>query len=372
MNRNSFGVLVLLLALPALGGEDKSPSLQQQYDALAKESQQERGEHTRRYREAKTVEDRQKATKEHEARTSRIATGYLALLEKAPKDRLAIDALSGVLALDGAVQEKKKAAALLLREYLKSDKIDPVCRSLALKCDEASVTLLRTLLAKSPHQRIRAEASFALAKMLNEQLTIAKEIKQDPEHTELLELFAGKEAIEELRNKDVDALERAVEKTWSEFAEKHSADIPEDRLRIACAWLSYSSTNEIETALRSLEKDKRRAVRGIACLTLGHVLKRRADTMAEMGDKAAVRVRNESAETLGRAADKYGDVKIMWHETNVGGLVGEKAKHELYELRHLSIGMKAPEIDGADQDGKRFKLSDYKGKVVLLDFWSQH
>jgi cytochrome oxidase Cu insertion factor (SCO1/SenC/PrrC family) len=25
-----------------------------------------------------------------------------------------------------------------------------------------------------------------------------------------------------------------------------------------------------------------------------------------------------------------------------------------------------------DQDGKKFKLSDYKGKVVLLDFWSQH
>jgi peroxiredoxin len=34
--------------------------------------------------------------------------------------------------------------------------------------------------------------------------------------------------------------------------------------------------------------------------------------------------------------------------------------------------MKTPEIDGEDQDGKQFKLSDYKGKVVLLDFWSQH
>jgi cytochrome oxidase Cu insertion factor (SCO1/SenC/PrrC family) len=30
----------------------------------------------------------------------------------------------------------------------------------------------------------------------------------------------------------------------------------------------------------------------------------------------------------------------------------------------------APEISGIDADGKRFQLSDYRGKVVLLDFWA--
>jgi cytochrome oxidase Cu insertion factor (SCO1/SenC/PrrC family) len=34
-----------------------------------------------------------------------------------------------------------------------------------------------------------------------------------------------------------------------------------------------------------------------------------------------------------------------------------------------TVGKKAPPIVGPDQDGKKFKLSDYKGKVVLLDFW---
>jgi hypothetical protein len=33
------------------------------------------------------------------------------------------------------------------------------------------------------------------------------------------------------------------------------------------------------------------------------------------------------------------------------------------------VGMTAKEIEGEDIDGKRFKLSDYRGKVVLLDFW---
>ena len=27
------------------------------------------------------------------------------------------------------------------------------------------------------------------------------------------------------------------------------------------------------------------------------------------------------------------------------------------------------EITGEDLDGKEFKITDYKGKVVLLDFW---
>ena len=30
----------------------------------------------------------------------------------------------------------------------------------------------------------------------------------------------------------------------------------------------------------------------------------------------------------------------------------------------------APEIVGTDQDGKQLKLSDYRGKVVMLDFWA--
>ncbi len=29
----------------------------------------------------------------------------------------------------------------------------------------------------------------------------------------------------------------------------------------------------------------------------------------------------------------------------------------------------APEITGEDVNGKEFKLSDYRGKVVVLDFW---
>ncbi len=34
-----------------------------------------------------------------------------------------------------------------------------------------------------------------------------------------------------------------------------------------------------------------------------------------------------------------------------------------------TVGKPAPEIEGEDIEGNSFKLSDYRGKVVVLDFW---
>jgi len=49
--------------------------------------------------------------------------------------------------------------------------------------------------------------------------------------------------------------------------------------------------------------------------------------------------------------------------------VKDYAEGALFEMRHLTVGKQAPDVEGEDLDGKRFKLSDYRGKVVLLDFW---
>lgn len=40
--------------------------------------------------------------------------------------------------------------------------------------------------------------------------------------------------------------------------------------------------------------------------------------------------------------------------------------------RAPQVGQPAPEIDGVDLDGQRFRLSDYRGKVVMLDFWKTY
>jgi hypothetical protein len=45
------------------------------------------------------------------------------------------------------------------------------------------------------------------------------------------------------------------------------------------------------------------------------------------------------------------------------------AARTIYTIEHLKIGEVAPEIEAPDLDGVNFKLSDYRGKVVMLDFW---
>jgi RNA polymerase sigma factor (sigma-70 family) len=49
--------------------------------------------------------------------------------------------------------------------------------------------------------------------------------------------------------------------------------------------------------------------------------------------------------------------------------LAEVARGRLDEMQNLIEGKPAPEIDGVDFDGKPLKLSDYRGKVVVLVFW---
>jgi hypothetical protein len=69
-----------------------------------------------------------------------------------------------------------------------------------------------------------------------------------------------------------------------------------------------------------------------------------------------------------RTIEKYGDLKVPQYDSTAG----EQAKTELFEVRYLAVGKEAPDMEGADQDGKQFKLSDYRGKVVLVYFWSEY
>lgn len=52
-----------------------------------------------------------------------------------------------------------------------------------------------------------------------------------------------------------------------------------------------------------------------------------------------------------------------------GRKVAAVMKATLEAKEKLAIGNQAPEIIGKDVDGKEMKLSDYRGKVVVLDFW---
>jgi hypothetical protein len=167
-----------------------------------------------------------------------------------------------------------------------------------------------------------------------------------------------------------------------------------DKLGPVCQQVVFGFHKSHETFLRAvLERNPHREVQGLACLSLAQFLNdrlHRLDVLRDQDrpdlaeryhrvfgkgylkelqrqDRAAAA--QEAERLFARAATKYGDVKIPVTYYGSGGTVGEKARAELFQIRHLAVGKVAPDIEGEDQDGKRFKLSDYRGKVVLLDFW---
>ena len=70
---------------------------------------------------------------------------------------------------------------------------------------------------------------------------------------------------------------------------------------------------------------------------------------------------------LDRLDARYGDETLTRTDKKT---YAEAVEHRRFELEHLTVGKVAQEIDGADLDGVNFKLSDYRGKVVLIDFWA--
>ncbi len=52
-----------------------------------------------------------------------------------------------------------------------------------------------------------------------------------------------------------------------------------------------------------------------------------------------------------------------------GRRFGDVVEGKLRQMNDLVVGKVAPEIEGKDLDGAPFKLSDYRGKIVVLDFW---
>lgn len=104
-------------------------------------------------------------------------------------------------------------------------------------------------------------------------------------------------------------------------------------------------------------------IRGLACLALGCRL---ADSpgaaLLELPVKEDSRA-SEARSLLKEARDKYGSIEYR------EGKVSALASAQLYELDYLMPGKKAPEIEGEDVNGKKLKLSSYKGKVILLSYF---
>ena len=73
--------------------------------------------------------------------------------------------------------------------------------------------------------------------------------------------------------------------------------------------------------------------------------------------------RAEAERLLARIEAAYGTADFIGMK---GTEFAAGARHEITQLR---VGAVAPDFEALDEAGTRFKLSDYRGQVVLLDFW---
>jgi hypothetical protein len=115
-------------------------------------------------------------------------------------------------------------------------------------------------------------------------------------------------------------------------------------------YLQYGFTPAKAKLARAMVKSPDRTVRGRACYVVAVALR----------------------EKDGKEADKFRDLVLKEYAdvTNEGGAtLADAVNAPQFEKDRLVIGKAVPEIEGQDIDGRRFKLSDYRGKVVLLDFW---
>jgi thiol-disulfide isomerase/thioredoxin len=154
-----------------------------------------------------------------------------------------------------------------------------------------------------------------------------------------------------------------------ELLREHHAANP--KIGLVCAAVGrnwdWSHKPTLDLLRLVMEKNPDRTARGLAAFALARLTKQQASAESA-GNKTAF---GEAEQLLETVIQKYGD--CVDPRTSGDGkprLLGKEAERELFELRHLSIGRVAPELEGEDLDGQKIKLSDYRGKVLVLSFWA--
>ncbi len=205
-------------------------------------------------------------------------------------------------------------------------------------------------------------------------------------------------------------ISKVREQAIEQVIERHLAN-PD--IAIVFTGLQYGAPSpKGETLLRAaLSRSPQRAVRAAACYELAGFLRFKAKVPGELKalrerpgpDDPAVRTalesslrilerfagvdaakaRMEAEQLLERVGREFADVPQAQFLADGPGHVqlarynsrdaktktyGALADAALFELRNLAVGRPAPDIEGEDVDGQRFRLSDYHGKVVVLTF----
>jgi thiol-disulfide isomerase/thioredoxin len=113
------------------------------------------------------------------------------------------------------------------------------------------------------------------------------------------------------------------------------------------------------------EKSTDKEVKGVSLYYLGAIAAEQADD--EDDEKKLDELIAKATEYFEKAAKQAPDAKVG--ETTIAKEVATQLDG-FKAIKNLAVGKTAPEVEGFDLAGKKIKLSNYKGKVVLVDIWA--
>ncbi len=180
-------------------------------------------------------------------------------------------------------------------------------------------------------------------------LALMKEYPKDPVALDALSWLLRQGAYSPEANQAVDAAIR----DW----------IDDPRLKRMCGPTHYSNPATDRLLRAAIEKSPHREVQGFAHYYLARSLKKNADQLADHPAAEREPFEKEADQLLQKVIDRYADLKNF-------STLGEEAEQLRFELQHLGIGKTLPDVDGEDLDGKKLKMSDFRGKVTLVVFWA--
>ena len=316
--------LGLLPTSMMLAQEDKPPpnktepakepqSAKDEFSAIQKEWQKQQMDFRKKYQEAKP-EDRQQLFQTEYPKAAPLAVRCLKLAEKWPEASEAVDALFWALANDSTPENQAKAVKMLKANWLEKASLDELNKKLARNYYLNSSDMHSAVLAKVENATGDANAVSVL-------LWLNRQGQMNPGST------VAKRSTELLLTKFIDS------KELGQFV----MSLGESR-----------DAKSVETLRTILDKNPHDDVKASACVALAKQLGKKEENQAE------------AEKLLERAINEFPDA---------GKNTKATAKGELNELKFLGIGKVIPDVQGNDTDDKEFKISDYRGKVVLLDFW---
>jgi thiol-disulfide isomerase/thioredoxin len=267
------------------------------------------------------------------------------------------------LVLKGDQAERPASAAVGLARQLKQMQMDYDQAVEVQEKAEASAT------ARDEKTRIHVRLSEARRKFAGEMLGIAKANAQDPSAVDALVWIVQEDgpSAEAIEAVTILLKEHANDQRTAKTARSLIYNVP------------CPST---ERLVRGLIERGPANLAGRMRLSLAAYLSRKGDLARSLeaeGDRGKSRSHYDAdmltylLETNPDRLIREAKQLIAQSEakpTGAGEATADFAKKLRMEMDHFAVGQVAPEIDGFDIEHQRMRLSDYRGKVVVLKFWA--